>query len=209
MGVTLSAGGSLRWWRDASGSGLDYEEMASLAAQAAPGSEGLVFLPYLSGERTPHLDPHARGAFVGLSLRHSQAHLARAVMEGVTYSLKDCLDLMVGLGMPVKEVRATGGGARSALWRQLQADVFGLPVHRTRVDEGPAFGAALLAGVAGGAYSDVFEACEVVALDPEVATPDAERNRLYESYHQAYSDLYKATAPIMHRLDALSGDQVT
>jgi xylulokinase len=206
MGVTLSAGGSLRWWRDASGSGLDYEEMTSLAAQAPPGSEGLVFLPYLSGERTPHLDPLARGAFVGLNLRHSQAHLARAVMEGVTYSLKDCLDLMIGLRMPVTEVRATGGGARSQLWRQLQADVFGLPVHRTRIEEGPAFGAALLAGVAGGAYSDVLEACEVVGLDPEVTTPDPGLHQLYDRYHQAYSDLYAASAPVMHRLDALSSD---
>src|SRR5438128_2807690 len=148
MGVTLAAGGALRWWRDASGSGLDYDAMAELAAQAPPGSEGLVFLPYLTGERTPHMDAHARGAFFGFNLRHSLPHLTRAVMEGVVYSLKDCLDLMTGMRLPVTEVRATGGGARSHLWRQLQADVFGLPVHRTRIDEGPAFGAALLAGVA-------------------------------------------------------------
>lgn len=206
MGVTLSAGGSLRWWRDASGSGLDYDGMASLAAQAPPGSEGLLFLPYITGERTPHLDPHARGAFVGLNLRHSLSHLTRAVMEGVTYSLKDCLDLMAGLGMSVTEVRATGGGARSPIWRQLQADVFGLPVHRTRIEEGPAFGAALLAGVAGGAYSDVFEACALIRLDPDVNVPDPERHRLYQRYHEAYTDLYAATAPVMHRLAALSSE---
>jgi xylulokinase len=206
MGVTLSAGGSLRWWRDASGSGLDYDGMISLAAQAPPGSEGLVFLPYMSGERTPHLDPDARGAFVGLNLRHSLPHLTRAVLEGVTYSLKDCLDLMVGLGVPVTEVRATGGGARSPLWRQLQADVFGLPVHRTRTEEGPAFGAALLAGVAGGAYSDVFEACALIRLDPDVNIPDPARNRLYRRYHEAFTALYAATAPVMHRLTELSSE---
>jgi len=206
MGVTLSAGGSLRWWRDAGGSGLDFDALASLAAQAPPGSEGLLFLPYLSGERTPHLDPQARGAFVGLNLRHSLSHLTRAVMEGVTYSLKDCVDLMVGLGMPITEVRATGGGARSPLWRQLQADVFGLPIHRTRTEEGPAFGAALLAGVAAGTFADVFAASDLIELDPAVDNPDPSRRSVYQRYHQAYRDLYAATAPIMHRLDALSGD---
>jgi xylulokinase len=206
MGVTLSAGGSLRWWRDIGGAGLDYDGMASLAAQAPPGSEGLVFLPYLTGERTPHLDPRARGAFVGLTLRHSQSHLTRAVMEGVTYSLGDCLDLMAGLGVPIDEVRATGGGARNRLWRQLQADVFGLPVHRASIEEGPAFGAALLAGVAGGAYRDVFEACSNVRLDPEVTLPDPALHRLYSRYRRAYSDLYAATAPVMHMLDDLSNE---
>jgi xylulokinase len=206
MGVTLSAGGSLRWWRDVAGAGLDYDGMASVAAQAPPGSEGLVFLPYLSGERTPHLDPRARGAFVGLTLRHSPSHLTRAVMEGVTYSLGDCLDLMAGLGLPIDEVRATGGGARSPFWRQLQADVFGLPVHRASIEEGPAFGAALLAGVAGGAYRDVFEACSNIRLDPEVTLPDPALHRLYLRYRRAYTDLYTATAPVMHMLDELSSE---
>jgi xylulokinase len=204
MGVTLAAGGALRWWRDATGGGLDYDAISSLAAQAPPGSEGLVFLPYLTGERTPHLDPRARGAFVGLNLRHTLPHLTRSVMEGVTYSLKDCLDLMIGLGVPVTEVRATGGGARSPLWRQLQADVFGLPVRRTSTDEGPAFGAALLAGVAAGAYSDVFDACEVVQLNPDEDVPDPDRHEMYERYHSAYADLYAATAPVMHRLTELT-----
>jgi xylulokinase len=206
MGVALSAGGSFRWWRDVAGAGLDYDGMASLAAKAPPGSEGLVFLPYLSGERTPHLDPRARGAFVGLTLRHSQSHLTRAVMEGVTYSLGDCLDLMAGLGVPIDEVRATGGGARSPLWRQLQADVFGLPVHRASIEEGPAFGAALLAGVAGGAYRDVFEACSNIRLDPEVTLPDPALHRLYSRYRRAYTDVYTATAPVMHMLDDLSSE---
>jgi xylulokinase len=200
MGVTLSAGGSLRWWREVAGGELDYESMADMAAAAPPGSEGLLFLPYLSGERTPHLDPRARGVFAGLTLRHTRAHLTRAVMEGVTYSLKDCLDVMSELGVPVNEIRATGGGARSALWRTLQADVFGLPVHRTRTEEGPAFGAALLAGVACGAYADVFDACSVIEMRPEMDAPDPDHHRLYERYHAAYTDLYATTAPLMHGL---------
>jgi xylulokinase len=204
MGVTLSAGGSFRWWRDTGAGGLDYGAMAAMAADVPPGSEGLLFMPYLAGERTPYLDPHARGAFVGLTSRHSLAHLTRAVMEGVVYSLKDCLDLITGLGMPITEVRATGGGARNELWCQLQADVFGLPVHRSGVDEGPAFGAALLAGVACGAYADVSDACSRIQLAPEVTAPDAARNALYERYHAVYSELYSATAPAMHRLADLS-----
>jgi xylulokinase len=204
MGVTLSAGDSLRWWREVAGGDLDYEAMSALAAQAPPGSEGLVFLPYLSGERTPHLDPLARGMFAGLTARHTRAHLTRAVMEGVTFSLKDCLDLIAGLGVPVSEIRATGGGARGRFWRQLQADVFGLPVHRTLGEEGPAFGAALLAGVAGGAYRDVFEACSVIRLHHEVELPDAGRHRLYRKFHAAYAELYAATASNMHHLSELS-----
>ena len=203
MGVTLSAGGSLRWWREAAGGDLDYEAMSDLAATAPPGSEGLLFLPYLSGERTPHLDPQARGVFAGLTLRHTRADLTRAVMEGVTFSLKDCLDVMVEMGLPMSEIRATGGGARSPLWRRLQADVFGLPVHRTRTEEGPAFGAALLAGVAAGAYSDVFDACSVIEMRPEVDVPDPHLRKLYQRQHAAYTDLYAATAPLMHRLSEL------
>jgi xylulokinase len=205
MGVSLSAGAALRWWRDVVGGGVDYEGLASLAAEAPPGAEGLLFLPYLAGERSPHLDPLARGAFFGLSLRHRLAHLTRAVMEGVAYSLKDSLDLVSGLGVPVAEVRATGGGARSSLWRQLQADVFGLPVHRTMADEGPAHGAALLAGVACGAFANVFEAASAMPLSREVSHPDPGRSDRYREYHAEYTRLYSATAPIMHRLGELAG----
>jgi xylulokinase len=128
-------------------------------------------------------------------------------MEGVVFSLKDCVDLMTGLRLPVTEVRVTGGGARSHLWRQLQADVFGLPVHRTRIDEGPAFGAALLAGVAAGVYADVFEASALVQPDPEVNQPDPALNRLYQGYHKAYTDLYRSSAPVMHTLAELSSQK--
>ncbi len=204
MGVTLAAGGAFRWWRDVVGGDLDYDALVSLAEQAPPGAEGLVFLPYLSGERTPHLDPRARGGFVGLTLRHTVAHMTRAVMEGVTYSLSDCLDLITALGLSVGEARATGGGARSAFWRQMQADVFGLPVRRALADEGPALGAALLAGVASGAYGNVLDACDTVRLDPEVTHPDPARTEVYARYRAVYDGLYASTSAAMHELDALA-----
>jgi xylulokinase len=203
MGVTLSAGGSFRWWRDAVGA-PDYDSLATLAGQAPAGAEGLLFLPYLSGERTPHLDPAARGAFIGLQLRHGPAHLARAVMEGVVHSLKDCLDLIAAMGIRMDRILATGGAAPNPVWRQLQADVFGLPVYRSRVDEGPAFGAALLAGVAAGAFRDVDDAVSRVSIDDDrPAVPDAARHELYMDYHRAYAKAYPATAPLMHELERL------
>jgi xylulokinase len=202
MGVTLSAGGSLQWWRDATGA--DYDELVEAASGIPPGAEGLVFLPYLSGERTPHLDPQARGVLVGLTSRHGVPHMTRAVMEGVVYSLRDSLEIMRGLDVPIEQVRATGGGARSPLWCQLQADVYGVPIHRTTADEGPAHGAALLSGVAAGVYRDVAEACATVRLREEVTEPDPERTRIYEEYYGAYRSLYPATRPAMHRLAELA-----
>jgi xylulokinase len=201
MGVTLSAGGSLQWWREATGK--DYDELVGAAEQVPPGAEGLMFLPYLSGERTPHLDPKARGAFVGLTTRHTMAHMTRAVMEGVVLSLKDSLEIMGDLGVLTEEIRATGGGARSTLWRQLQADVYGLPVRRTVSDEGPAYGAALLAGVAAGVYGDVAEATSVVQLRESVTEPDAARSKAYQEYYQVYRSLYPSQREAMHRLSEL------
>jgi len=202
MGVTLSAGGSLQWWRDTTGKG--YDELVEAASQAPPGSEGLVFLPYLTGERTPHLDPEARGAFVGLTSRHGLGHMTRAVMEGVVFSLRDSLEIMRGLDVPVQQVRATGGGARSLLWRALQADVYGEPVHRTAADEGPAYGAALLGGVVAGAYADVEEASGVVGLRDEVTEPDGERTKLYDELYEVYRSLYGANKEAMRSLTALA-----
>jgi len=204
MGVTLSAGGSLRWWRHVLGEDHAYEALTELAATAPIGSEGLLFLPYLSGERTPHLDASARGAFFGLTARHGLNHLTRAVMEGVTYSLADCLQLMIELGVNVNHVRAVGGGARSQLWRQMQADVYGIPVHRTTVDEGPAYGAALLAGVAAGHFKSVSEATSVVRVRPDVAEPDPENAQLYRRYLKIYRDLYPATSQAMEQLSDLA-----
>ena len=205
MGVTLSAGGSLQWWRHVLGD-HEYDALIELAESAPIGSEGLVFLPYLSGERTPHMDASARGAFFGLTTRHGLNHLTRAVMEGVTYSLADCLQVMIELGVEVRQVRALGGGARSHLWRQIQADVFGLPVHRTSVDEGPAYGAALLAGVTAGHFKSVSDAVSVVRLRPEVAEPNPESAQLYSRYLRIYRDLYPATAAAMARLSDLAAE---
>lgn len=205
MGVTLAAGGALRWWRDVVNAG-DYEHLSQLAAGASPGSEGLLFLPYLSGERSPHLDPLARGAFIGLSSRHGVAHLTRAVMEGVAFSLRDSLAIMGGLGVAVTEIRATGGGAKSALWRQLLADILGCRIVRTTADQGPAYGAALLAGVAAGVYPDVQSACAGITVRPDADEPDPATVSIYEDYYAAYHALYPATASAMHRLSELAAE---
>jgi len=202
MGVTLSAGGSLAWWRETTGRG--YDELVAEASEVPPGSEGLLFLPYLTGERTPHLDPKARGAFFGLTSRHTLAHMTRAVMEGVVFSLRDSMEIMRELGVPVEEVRATGGGARSPLWRRLQADVYGVPIKRTVADEGPAYGAALLAGVAAGTYGSAEEATSVVRLREEVTEFDPELVGAYEEAYEAYRSLYQATKGTMHRLTELA-----
>jgi xylulokinase len=202
MAVTLSAGGSLSWWRERFDAG--FEELVAEAAAVGPGAEGLVFLPYLTGERSPHLDPHARGAFVGLSVRHGRGHLTRAVMEGVAFSMRDGLEVMRGLGTPDEDMRAVGGGARSPLWLALQADVYGRPVRRTEVDEGPAYGAALLAGVAAGAFADVEEASAQVRLRAEVTEPDAARAALYDELYAVYRSLYGALRDQMHELGRLA-----
>jgi xylulokinase len=200
MGVTLAAGGALDWWRSVAGAGESFDALVAEAAGAPAGAEGLLFAPYLSGERTPHRDPHARAAFLGLSARHERAHLTRAVLEGVVFSLRDGLEAMRELGDDPEEIRATGGGARSALWRQIQADVLGAPVRRTVVDQGPAYGAALLAGLAAGVYAEPAEAEAVVRLRDEAAEPDADRARRYEELYASYRALYPATREIMHGL---------
>ena len=203
MGVTLAAGASLRWWGEVVGK-PDYDELSELASHAPPGAEGLVFLPYLTGERTPHMDPHARGAFVGLTSRHGLGHLTRAVMEGVAFSLRDSLEITVGLGIKPNQIRATGGGARSAFWRQLLADVMSCPIVRTEADEGPAYGAALLAGVASGVYTDVAEATAQISLRPDICEPDPSAARRYMDYYAAYRELYPATRSAMHSLSDLA-----
>jgi xylulokinase len=205
MAVTLSAGGSLSWWRERFGDGADFGALVDEAAEVEPGAEGLLFLPYLTGERSPHLDPHARGAFVGLTVRHGRAHLTRAVMEGVALSMRDGLEVMRGLGTPDDDLRAVGGGARSPLWLRLQADVYGRPIRRTEVDEGPAYGAALLAGVAAGLFADVNEAGSRVRLRDEVTEPDPERARRYDELHAVYASLYGTLRGPMHELGRLAG----
>lgn len=205
MAVSLAAGGAFRWWRDTVGAG-DYARLTAEAATLPAGAEGLLFLPYLNGERTPHLDPAARGAFVGLTARHTRAHLTRAVLEGVAFSLGEGLAIMQGLGVPVTEVRATGGGAASALWRQILADRFALPVRRVVAEEGPAYGAALLAGGAAGVWSDLGAATAVIRLRPEITTPTPHGSAVYREYAAIYGALYPALQGPMHRLTALSGE---
>lgn len=204
MGVTLAAGASLRWWRDVVGRSASYDELAEHAARVPPGAEGLLFLPYLTGERTPHLDPRARGAFVGLSARHDRAHMTRAVMEGVAFSLKESMDVMRELGIEIDHVRAIGGGARSDTWLQIQADVFGLPVGRMEIDEGPAYGAALLGAVAAGAFDDVAEASSTVKLLPEVVEPNMSTAGLYAELYGTYRTLYPSLRDPMWRLDEIA-----
>src|SRR2546428_7146175 len=154
MGVMLSAAGSLRWLRDALGSGSGYDELTAAAQEWPPGTEGLTFLPYLTGERTPHADPHARAAFAGLTLGHDRGALVRAVLEGVAYGLRDSLELLRELGVEPHAGHVSGGGARSELWLRILASVLGLPIQRTATDEGSAFGAAELRGVAPGGFPD-------------------------------------------------------
>jgi xylulokinase len=189
MAVVLSAGGSLGWWRSLHGD-VSFDELIAEAERVPAGAEGLVFLPYLTGERTPHLDPQARGAFVGLNIRHDRGAMTRAVMEGVVLALRDGLQIVRDLGVTVDDLRVVGGGARSHVWRALQADIFGLPVRRTSVDEGPAYGAALLAGVAAGVYTDAREAMARVRMRDEVTDPDDERVRRYNELYEIYSSLY-------------------
>ena len=203
LAVVLSAGGSLRWWRDVTGA--EYDTLVAEAERTPPGAEGLVFLPYLTGERTPHLDPLASGVFLGLTARHSRGHMTRALMEGVLFALRNGLEIMRDLGVLPKEIRATGGGATSALWLRLQADMYGLPVHRLEIEEGAAYGAALLGHVAAGTFADVDEAASVVRTKPEVTEPDPRTIETYDALHGVYRSVYAPLREDMHRLAALAG----
>jgi len=202
LGVTLSAGGSLRWWRDVTG--RDYHSLVGAASEVQPGSEGLLFLPYLTGERTPHADPDARGAFFGLTARHTLAHMTRALMEGVLYSLREALDTIRALGVRPAHLRATGGGSTSDLWRRLQADIYGIAVRRLAVDEGAAYGAALLGHIAGGTFRDVNEAMTLVRPLEQADEPEPGARAIYDDLYAVYRGLYPATAEAMHRLSALA-----
>jgi xylulokinase len=198
MGVMLSAAGSLRWLRDAVAPNRSFEELVSGAAEVPAGSDGLLFLPYLTGERTPHPDPLARGAFVGLTIRHDLRHLTRAVLEGVAFGLRDGLDLMVASGVTKPlQIRASGGGIRSDLWRQILADVLDAEIAVVGTEEGAAYGAALLAAVGVGWSNTVDEAAaEVIEVKP-VASPSPDRQTYAES-HARFRDLYPALSPTFH-----------
>jgi xylulokinase len=200
MSVMLSAAGSLRWFRDALAPEAEFADLVAIAGDAPVGSEGLFFLPYLSGERSPHPDPLARGAFVGLTLAHDRRHLTRAVLEGVAYGLRDGLDLMVAAGMPAPDqIRASGGGTASELWRQILADVLDAEIATVNTTEGAAYGAGLLAAVGAGWYGSVENAAAALVTATPVAAPGPDAPR-YAEAHAIYRDLYPALAPMFRRM---------
>jgi len=214
MGVTQGAGLSLRWVRDHLG-GLEvslgallkqdsYELLTREAAQAKPGCEGLIFLPYLMGERTPHLDANARGVLFGLTGRHTRADVLRAVLEGVAYSLKDSFQIFEEMRVPVTQVRASGGGGRSALWRQIQADIFGKEICTVAADEGAAFGAALMAAVGTGGFASVEQACAQSIQLANHTRPIEENAKRYADYYEVYRSLYGALKPSFDRVTRLA-----
>jgi xylulokinase len=197
MGVTLTAGGAFNWFRDAFAAELagrpDAKQLLDAEAASVPaGAEGVTFLPYLQGERTPHRDAAARGAFVGLSLAHSRGHLARAVLEGVCFALRDSVEILREAGVPLSRLLLTGGGARSPLVRRLQADIYGLPVGRVNREEGPAYGAALLAAVGAGAFSDLPTAAAATLARTQLEEPDPEVHQVYHEPYTRFRRLYPA-----------------
>jgi xylulokinase len=192
MGVMLSAAGSLAWLGAAVAPDEPLETLVAEAERWPPGVEGLTFLPYLAGERTPHVDPHARGAFVGLSLRHDRGALVRAVLEGVAFGLRDSLELVRMMGVEPEVARVSGGGARSDLWLRIVASVLALPLERTAVDEGSAFGAALLGGVAGGVFDDVHDAVSATVRVTVTIEPEPEWTEPYAAAYNRFRSLYPA-----------------
>jgi xylulokinase len=193
MGVMLSAAGSLQWYRDTVAPNMDFPSLMDEAELIPAGCEGLLFLPYLSGERTPHPDPLARGAWIGLTLRHSRGHLTRAVLEGVAYGLKDGFGLIRGAGLgDIRQVRVSGGGAKSSLWRQILASVLEAELATVNTTEGAAYGAALLAGVGAGAWADVPSACKAAVRVTGSIRPDPAQVKVYREQYPIYRDLYPA-----------------
>lgn len=195
MGVMLSAAGSLQWYHDTLAPDVSFDALTAEAAAVEPGSEGLFFLPYLTGERTPHPDPLARAAWVGLTLRHGRAHMTRAVLEGVAYGIKDSFTLIQNAGLgDIRQVRISGGGAKSDLWRQIMADVLGVELVTVNTTEGAAFGAALLAGVGAGIWKDVDAACNAAITITGQTLPSAQTGA-YQRFYPRYQALYPALAP--------------
>lgn len=213
MGVTLSAAGSLQWFRNAlcmelrdkaDAAGVDvYDMLTSEAANTPIGADGLFFLPYLSGERTPHADPNARGCFIGLTLAHDRGRIVRSVLEGVCYSLRESIEIFRALGVPIDEIRASGGGAKSPFWRQIQANVLGGKVTTLNSEEGPAFGVALLAAVGGGDYANIQEACDATIQRVSELNPDSEAAKIYDAAFPVYQRLYKSLKADFEAIGAL------
>lgn len=227
MGVTQAAGLSLRWFRERFGTGPKdgakdgtndgardgakdgrdpYERLCEEAAAAPPGSDGVFWTPYLMGERTPHRDPNARAALVGLSATHGRAHIIRAILEGVAFSLRDTFTIFREMNVPVDRIRLGGGGARSPLWRQIQADVYGHAVEIVRAEEGAAYGAAILAGVGAGNWHSVDEACDAVVETAQQVQPDPKNSAILDEAYRAYRRIYPALQQISNRVGAALRD---
>jgi xylulokinase len=201
MGVTQAAGLSLRWFRDQFGAGSQpdpYESLTAEAANAPAGCDGLLWAPYLMGERTPYLDPAARGMLVGLTASHTRAHVIRAILEGVAFSLRDTFTIFAEMSLPVNPIRLGGGGARSALWRQIQADAYGQEVETVEAEQGAAYGAAILAGVGVKAWPSVDAACSAVVRVARSIPPDSEDSLVMEKAYAAYRRMYPAMKSILH-----------
>ncbi len=207
MGVTQAAGLSLRWFRDTFADAADpdiYARLGDLAAAVPAGADGLLWAPYLMGERAPHLDPEARGALVGLTATHHRGHIIRAILEGVAFSLKDTLTIFAEIGVPARTIRLGGGGARSQLWRQIQADIYGQPVEIMAAEEGAAYGAALLAGVGAGAWPTAETACDSVLKTAHRIQPNDADSARMQTMYGFYRSLYPALRPIFHGLSRAS-----
>jgi xylulokinase len=215
MGVMLAAGGSFQWWKNhfayeelqqAANEGKDvYEYLVALAETAPLGSEGLLFMPYLTGERTPYPDPKARGSFIGLNLRHSKAHLTRAILEGITFGLRDSLELMKESSVEIRELRVNGGGARSRFWRQMIADIFGYPVVTVNSTDGPAYGAAVMAA-SGVLNQDITSLCNDWIKVVDRVEPNAANQEKYETYYKIYRSLYPTLKETFHQLSDLAAE---
>lgn len=205
-GCMLSAAGALQWARETIAPDVGFEELMREASGVPRGSGGLLFMPHLSGERCPYPDPLARGGWIGLTARHTRAHLIRAVIEGVTFSMGQILDLVREAGVPVERVRLGGGGARSGFWRQMQADVYGAPVATTNTEEGPAYGAALLAGVGVGVWRGVGEAVDATVYERERIEPDERARKEYSPAREAFTGLYAGLKDRFAALAAIDRD---
>jgi xylulokinase len=192
MGVTQSAGLSLRWLKETFFAGQSYDQMTAAAEKVPAASEGLLWAPYLLGERTPHLDPEVRASFAGIGPTHTAAHFTRAVLEGVAYSLQDTFSLFSELGIPVSAIRLGGGGARGPLWRRIQAGIYGLPVELLTAEEGGAFGCAMMAGVGAGHWADLNQAAQVAIQVAQTIPPDPSEKAAYKIGYAQWRRLYPA-----------------
>lgn len=193
MGVMLSAASCLKWWVEEANKGMDFDELLKEASETEPGAKGVIFLPYLMGERTPYADPDARGTFLGLSMSTTRGEMTRAVLEGVSFGLRDSLEILKDIGVPISQIIAIGGGSKSPLWKQILADIFGYPINEINTNQGGALGAAILAGVGAGEFSSIEEACNIFIKIVGSVTPiekNVEKyNKIYTRYKEAYQSL--------------------